>query len=267
MNSGVAALTGNSKVDAIFNAHSHSEYTQDSLGIPIMQSGSNGEFIGHLRFILQDGVVIGYSMDNLTDRDSDLLKGSNDTVQALIDTYVLETEALFNTYIITSEDDFNKYELTDWLAELMRVTTNSDIAFHNSGGTRTDISDGESINLGVLYAIWPFDNIVKTVMLTGSQITAFMATGDGSNYHTIIDTFEPDTLYKVATNDYVFDKPTNPFISGENIINTGLLLRDIAEDELILQSYVYSFFNITNDILSSSLVPPSSSPIYDESTD
>ncbi len=263
LNNGVAALTGDYKVDAIFNAHSHSTYAHTDLGLPIIQSGGYGEYVGYVRFTFFEKDILSYSLENLDLYDSDLFNTPNTAVQNLIDVYQLETNELFNTPIIVAGEDLSQGDLTIWIARLMRITTNSDIAFHNIGGTRTDIEDGVMINLSVLYEVWPFDNVIKTTWLTGAQINAFKA-GAGSFYDTEIDIFDNDTYYKVATNDYVFDKEYYPFINGINSINTGLLLRDIAEDELILQNILYSSFFVTNDILSTSLVleedPPFSSP-------
>ena len=141
----------------------------------------------------------------------------------------------------------------------MRITTGSDIAFHNVGGTRTDIEEDEMITLGVLYQVWPFDNFIKTVWLNGAQINAFKASA-GSFYDTEIEIFDDDTYYLVATNDYVFDKPYYPFVDGVNPVNTGLLLRDIAVSELELQFLIYSSFLVDNDILSSALITESEPP-------
>ncbi len=66
--------------------------------------------------------------------------------------------------------------------------------------------------------------------------------------YTEIPYFEPGILYKVATNDYVFDKTTNPFLDGEQIENTGIILRDLVEDELFLQSAIYDEFLLLNEI-------------------
>ena len=262
INDGVAALSGDYRVDAIFNAHSHSNYAQTNLGIPIIQSGANGEYVGHVRFSFdENGMLSGYYAENLDFYDTDLFHTQNTTVQALIDTYQLETDALFNDPLLVAGDDLSQGELTLWIARLMRITTGSDIAFHNIGGTRTDIEDGDMINLGVLYQVWPFDNIVKTVWLTGAQINSFKA-GPGSFYDTEIEVFDDNTYYKVATNDYVFDKDYYPFVNGEYPENTGLLLRDIAVTELELQAILYDSFLTTNDILSGSLIPDDDQPIF-----
>ncbi len=260
INDGVAALTGDYRVNAIFNAHSHSTYAQVNLGLPVVQSGANGEYVGHVRFTFTDGALTTYSAENLDFYDSVLFHTQNTIVQDLIDTYQLETDSLFNTPILVAGEDLSQGELTLWIAKLMRITTGSDIAFHNIGGTRTDIEDGDMINLGVLYQVWPFDNVVKTTWLKGAQINAFKASA-GSFYDTEITIFDNDTYYKVATNDYVFDKEYYPFVDGLNSVNTGILLRDIAVSELELQYILYSSFLVTNTILSTSLVPEEQPPV------
>ncbi len=266
INDDVAALSGDYRVDAIFNAHSHQNYAFTNLGLPIIQSGANGEYVGHVRFTFDDkGMLSTYSAENLDFYDSDLFYTQNSSVQALIDTYELETDELFNTPIITAGENLSQGELTYWIARLMRITTDSDIAFHNIGGTRTSIDDGDTINLGVLYQVWPFDNVVKTVWLTGSQINAFKA-GDGNYYDTEIAVFDNDTYYKVATNDYVFDKDYYPFVDGLYPENTGLLLRDIAVAELEFQAEIYSSFTVTNTILSPSLIPITDPPVFGQET-
>ncbi len=259
INSGVAALTGDYKVDAVFNAHSHNEYAYTDFGIPVIQSGSNGEYVGHVRLDLDEETITTSSAENLSYYDSALFQAENEEVQNLLDTYLLETDELFNTPILVSGEDLSRDDLSRWLAKLMRITSGSDIAFHNLGGTRTEIDDSEMITLGVLYQVWPFDNIIKTVYLTGAQISSYRITSSDA-FDTDITTFEDDVYYKVATNDYVFDKEYNPFLDGEHPENTGLLLRDIAVSELELQSILNSSFLSSNDILSVSLYPNEENP-------
>ena len=56
------------------------------------------------------------------------------------------------------------------------------------------------------------------------------------------------------------DIVTYPFTSGENIENTGIYIRDIAESKMILQEIMYSTFNINNQILSQSILPAGEQP-------
>lgn len=245
INTAVSELTGQSRIDAIFNGHSHQSYIEGT-NIPVIQSGSNGKYVGHVRFNLVDGEIISYLAENLDMYDDVLLQSENLEVQALIDFYSLQTDELFSTPIITPGEYLSSGDLTTWIASVIKEATASDIAFHNFGGTRRSIDNGEVINLSVLYEVWPFDNVIKTVYLPGSVINDFMSSGNG--YATDITLFEDDVMYKVATNDYIFDKENNPFLTGTNIENTGLLLRDLAVEELTLQSYIYSLFYLNNDI-------------------
>ena len=132
----------------------------------------------------------------------------------------------------------------------MRLATNSDVGFHNLSGTRDVLYSGQEITVASLYSIIPFDNKVKTAVLSGSQIKSFMTTGHGS-FGDIKDgvTFENNQFYKVATNDYIFDQPTNPFIYASNQTDTGILLRDVLETAIRYQAGVYDFFLLDNPLV------------------
>ena len=236
----------NYKVNAIFNGHSHSDYANTSLGIPVIQSGSNGEYVGHVRFEFTDNLLVNHSVENIGYYDNDLLRSSNNVVSEIIAKYQLETDELFNTPIITAGEYLSQNDLSIWIARMMRISTGADIGFQNGGGTRTSIKEDDLITLAVLYQVWPFDNVVKTVYLTGAQIKSQM---NNLIYDTELSNFENDTVYKVATNDYTFDKTSNPFINGTDPFNTGIVLRDLAESELIKQSLVYDLFYVDNEII------------------
>ena len=141
--------------------------------------------------------------------------------------------------------------LTNYMAELIRLASDSDVGFHNSGGTRDYISSGEEITVAKLYAIVPFDNRIKTTYLTGAQIKAFMNSTYGSYNSTRVPNmvFEDDVYYKAATNDYVFDSPSNPFVTGINTEDTGILIRDVLEQVLRNQALTYDYFYLSNPIV------------------
>lgn len=238
--------TGDYKVNAIFNAHSHQEYASISNGVPTLQAKANGERVGFVRIALTDKYQT--QAVNYRSSSSSLFNIEDGNVKALVDGYKAETDVLFQTPIMTNRTYLSKTTLTEWVASVMRVKTNADIAFHNTGGTRVDFYDNETINLAKLYQVLPFDNVVKTVYLDGSQINSLMNRND-LRYSSEITYFQSGTLYKVATNDYVFDKTNDVFIYGDNPSNDGYVLRDIVFDELNLQKEVYSDFIVTNPLL------------------
>ena len=245
LNYNLANLTGLESVDVVFTAHTH-QYKLDSINNTIIiQSGANGQYLGHVRLDMKNRNNSIY--ENLYYHEDfntpDLI------IQNQIDMYKLETDDYFNTTIIQNGSSIDKYTLTYWLADLMKIKTNADIALHNFGGTRDSLNSNEAITLGRLYDIFPFDNIIKTVYLSGSEITRYINNNSDYNaYSTDITCFESNKLYKVATNDYVFDYPLNPFTSGTNQENTGILLRDMVQSELELQAIIYSKFSINNPI-------------------
>lgn len=252
-NQRVAALSGDQAVDVIFNGHSHftyvDSYQRDGLTCYAVQSGSSGESVGYVSFDIDNQNVVNVHASNLNGLYERLLNTPNQVVADLINTYVLQIQPLLEEVIITTGESMSRSDLTYYMSKLMRLSSGADIAFHNYGGTRTDLGYHEDITVATLYEIFPFDNVIKTVYLTGEQIKAFMTTSDGSYYDTKITQFIDDQLYLVATNDYVFDKDYYPFIYGEDIVYTGILIRDILEDALRNMSTAYSYFFLNNDIV------------------
>ena len=66
--------------------------------------------------------------------------------------------------------------LADYLADAIRYNTGADIAFANGGGLRTTIPAGD-ITYGTLYAVWPFNNTLRTLRGSGQQILDALEVG------------------------------------------------------------------------------------------
>lgn len=263
-NQGIAALTGDARVDATFNGHTHQTYvrfeTRPGLDMPVMQSGANGQSLGKLTLKINPmKAVYDYTAVNLNASSDVRLHTENAIVKAVIDEYVEIVEPLLNTVIATSSASYDRYVMTEYMAKLIRIKTEADAAFHNYGGTRADILSGQNITVATLYQIFPFDNKIKTAEILGSSLKTFIAgTGsqnatsyaDGLSYATIID----HEYYLVATNDYIFDQLGHPFIFGINIIDTGILIRDLLEQVMKHQATTYGSFSIAHPILLSSSI-------------
>ncbi len=243
LNYSLSLLSGKERVDAIFNAHSHWLTAESINGVPVIQSRHNGEYVGHIRLYKYGS----FNLENINYHDD--LNIPNVRVQQQIEIYKAETDPIFNKVIIKNRDDTtDRNELSSWIARLMRTKTNADIGFQNYGGTRTYISANEDITLKKLYQIWPFDNVIKTVKLKGSYIKILM-----DNSSLVYDTnliIEDEVEYLVATNDYVFDYEGNQYIfnQGTEHTNTGILLRDLADEELTRQSEIYDYFDVDNPL-------------------
>lgn len=237
----LAKLTGSKKIDLMFNAHTHQRYVNEySNGLLEVQSGSNGRYVGTVRIDLSTGSI---SAKNVNDHEA--LYEADPKVERLINAYKQETDELFNKEIIRSSSYYSQDEIARWLAKVIVKQTGANIAFQNFGGTRADIRPNEALTLGKLFQIFPFDNVIKTVLMDGGKINnikdEYLYSSDGT-------VFQSGKLYLVATNDYVFDK-TDGFYNGTEPKFDGSLLRDIVENELLLQAMVYDKFDINNPIL------------------
>jgi hypothetical protein len=114
--------------------------------------------------------------------------------------------------------------------------------------------NNENITVAKLYKIFPFDNRIKTVEILGSEINQYISSYGGYNdIRPGINSFSPNVYYKVATNDYVFDQESNPFIYGQNIVDTGILIRDILETVMRNQAELGLTFKLSNTIVLASL--------------
>lgn len=247
VNDEVLEFGGDAKVDAIFNSHSHQTFAYVEDQTAIIQSGGYGSHVGEVTFSWDEYGLSGINARNLREYDRSELSEPHPEVKAVIDGYVDETDEIFNDPIIENPVDLGRGELSHWIADLMRHATDADIGIQNDGGTRNAMPSGD-ITLGGLYDIWPFENEIKTVELEGSVVSSLTDAGY-LTHATDISTFEDGSLYKVATNDFVFDQEDNPFLYGENPEETDLYIRDLAEEELRLQSGVYDHFDTDNPFL------------------
>lgn len=248
MNTEIAALQGDQRVDALFNAHSHTTYATRTNGLPTIQAGANGEAVGYLRIYFDDNGVTDYDyrIDDLF--DSAYFQMDDPVIESLVNGFIMETDPILREHLAVSADHYNRLEIAEWMCELITIKTSSAIAFHNySGGIRAEIAKDENIDIYKLYELFPFDNTIKTVTLSGEEINHLIQYS-GYAYFSNVETFIDTEYYKVATNDYIFDKESNPFIDGTDIYAHSTLLRDLIADELRLQRELYDYFDVNNQL-------------------
>lgn len=243
LNSKLANLTGNEKVDAILNAHTHYNYSgyetrSDGTKVPYLQAGSAGQKYGVIKLELDAKTKKVLNATSTTKDNTGTTKDSN--IQTIVDQLKEETSPIFNRILGVAESRVDRYGGADWAATALKEYANTDFAVINIGGIRSQafpIYQGESITVAKIYEIMPFDNVVKTVTLSGSYVMQLFnhsdfvfsanVTESGNSHYINGQAIERNKMYTVATIDYIFDKPSNPFLKGENQVNTGYLFRDV----------------------------------------
>lgn len=253
-NSGLKNLTGNSKIDLIFNAHTHQSYIDlDGNFPPIIQSRANGIEVGYLEVNNVSGVISinEDSIYNYRYQDSASFKTPDATIQAKINTYLEETNRIFKETIINNSYAIQKAEFARWLAKLIAIKTGSDVGTYNSGGVR-DIVPSGPITIEILYKVLPFDNLVKSTNLRGNYVMNEI--NRNPYYKKDSLTIVSNNTYKIVTNEYVFDHEYNSFQYGDGAHIYEGNIRDWVIEELRLQAAAGYTFSLDNPILSTPVV-------------
>ena len=243
-NKALANLTGDSKVDAIVNGHLHLESASfvtstDGRKVPVVQAGSSGECVGVINFEVNQETQSIHN-PTVTTVTMDGSKSTNSKLDKYIDKIVKDTEPFFGRVLGVAGEKISVSAVRLWAPNVVQKYMSVDVAFVNSGGIRADafpINKDEKIDVAKVYQIMPFDNIIKTCELKGSDIRKLVNNSkvmysstvvkDGSMIYINGKELDNDTYYTIATVDYLFDKTEYPFLNGQNIKNEGILYRDL----------------------------------------
>ena len=245
----MATLSGDSRIDAIVNAHTHSSYASsvkrsDGVEIPYLQAGSAGKKYGVIELNIDTSTKQVTGGTAATKNNS----GSKDSnIEKIVSALKEETAPVFERILGIASDTIERYGAADWAATALKDYANVEVGIINIGGIRSQafpIYQGDSITVSKLYEIMPFDNVLKTVDLKGSDLKILINDGtlvksvnvykNNATGEILINglPLEDDRVYSVASIDYIFDNTHYPFYKGENQVNTGILFRDILIDRV-----------------------------------
>lgn len=238
-NNSLSNYQENKLVDVVFNAHRHYKYegTINRAGnhnLIVMQSGSNGSNLGHIKLYLDNYKnIISHEIRQYRS-DDDIFLNSNEEIDLIIDQYYSEISSSYTTALLESINQIPVSNLADYMARISREYTGSDIGLQNSGGTRSVINSGP-ITHADIYEVFPFDNKVMSVEVLGSRLKTYLnRTSDSISYRDGINgiyDLNDNTYYRVAVNEYTYSSSNNPFISGINLIEHP------AQDILVKETF------------------------------
>ena len=244
INQAIADLKDEYQIDAVFNGHTHSTYageTQGSDGIvmPYIQSGSSGSSIGKITLTYNKSTkkVEQCSSENIPVNKS--LSNTNQEIDNIINKHSESISSVINEVIGVAGSHIDRITGARWAVNVIRDYSGCQIGFINSGGIRQaafPMTPDQVITVGKIYEMMPFDNFVKTCVMTTSQVI------DAYNSYDVLhsDNIEvkngklyyngtlcsEDQTFTVAAVDYIFDKEDFPFVKSQNQATTGELFRD-----------------------------------------
>jgi len=261
-----ANLTGNSRIDAIFNGHTHSNdygsISRSGLGLFYAQASSRDfSMLARIKLTFDhqtkqviSGEARTYSIDQLPNSDEE--------IDLLFDYYMNDSVYIgfVNQVLANAQYSFSSSDLAPWAASVIRDYVGIDIGAVNRGGFRVTMEEG-TVTMGDLITIYPFDNVIKTSRMTGQQIYDFylelmyyggdVVFDDGISYsnNTLYINGTPidfEEYYTVGAVDYIFDKPEYDFIEGEDITQTQYFIRDLLVIDLINHTGLFNPYNGTS---------------------
>ena len=243
VNKSLANLTGNKRIDALINGHSHYKYrgyitrSDGSASLPVIQAGANGNALGVIDLYFDKDTKVISSVNAFYNQEQNT--SYDEVVQEIVDNdYELLKDQLEEVYCVSGETVTSTSKLRSWAGSCIQKATDADIAFSNNGGLRNvNLSSNKNITVSDLYEIMPFDNKILIAEVSGYQINSFIDKYSSSNYYSIKKglTIENSysVYYKVAVIDYLGYKSYFPL--GDDYIDSGLLYRDLMGEDLRLR--------------------------------
>ena len=244
-------------IDMIIGGHSHTAlysptYIKNIDGdlVPIVQTGSRGYCLGYAKIKFDKAGKPSFDY-KLIPVDARLDDRVDNQFADIIDDYAAEVNEKMNVvlanapYRISTGNALGNFA-ADGLAWAMKEYHGEevDVAMYNTGGLRASIYAGP-VTLGDIYAVFPFDNTVPVVTLTGAKFKTllekapgklYVSSGvkivkDGSTFTTLTVNGKPiDTNknYKVAIIDYIADNDgyTSIFNNPVSRVNYVEMVRD-----------------------------------------
>lgn len=178
---------GVKNVDLIFTGHTHQIIDAVINGIQVLQGQYNGRSlqVAELTFNNRNTKlekVDGY-VDEIAKRKADL--PINQKVAALVAGYKAELSDILNEFVgktakaLAHDTSAGLTPLGQWTAKTLAEIGKTQIALINGGGIREPLPAGD-ITMGTMYSIFPFDNTLVTMEVTGSMLYKLIEHGLGS---------------------------------------------------------------------------------------
>jgi 5'-nucleotidase len=175
-------------VDMISAGHTHQAMAQDVDGIAIVEAYATGRSFSRVDLTVNrsSGAVVGKKIfqpqDIVPGRYEDRVVRVDAAARAAIAPAVRRAAALKNQPLgVHVETPFARGDQQDETAVADVITDGMlasvpgvDVAFGNGGSLRADIPAGP-LTYGAVYEVYPFDNRLVTIALTGDQLTRIIA--------------------------------------------------------------------------------------------
>ena len=184
----VARQLPSGMVDMISAGHTHQAMAQDVAGVPVVEAYSSGRSFSRVDLTIDrsSGTVVARHIfppqDVVPGRYESRVVTSDAMASAAIAPAVRKALTVKNqplgVYLETPFARGNQQDetaLADLITDGMLASVpGADVAFGNGGSLRADLPAGQ-LTYGSVYEVYPFDNRLVTLTLTGDQLTRIVS--------------------------------------------------------------------------------------------
>ena len=226
-NSRFAALSGDSRIDAIICGHSHTENSEymarsDGYSVPIIQCRGYNSNVGSINIQMKDGKPVSKgTIKHYTSSGY----ASNKEAYDLLYKYYEEIQRAGERVIGYSNNNLSREVLGMMGCAAIQEYTNADFGICNTGGIRSAIYAG-TITYSDVFNVIPFDNTVFVIKIKGSDLNRAI----NSSLYVNIDEIDTSRIYTVAIISYVYENYNGFRSNAIEEADTSVLFRDIVAD-------------------------------------
>jgi 2',3'-cyclic-nucleotide 2'-phosphodiesterase (5'-nucleotidase family) len=243
------------EIRLIIGGHSHTPTGPIWLGQTLVtKTGASGRNVGRVDLDFQNKKLS--HMEGKLIPVKDVPPGAD--VAKILEPYNEKVKIKMGEVIGEATDDVTYSKTTEsplanMIADAFREKGKTQIAIHNVGGIRANISKGK-VTWGSIFEVLPFQNTMVTLKLTGAQLKKTLEQGTGnvavSGIRVQFDRKRPaggrllwastlegaplddSKLYSLTTNDFVLagGDGFTEFAKGTDIVDSGFYLRDAFVD-------------------------------------
>ncbi len=194
-------------VDVIVGGHDHELFTDPLVenGVMIVQAGEHSEYLGRLDLEVSDdkAKLIRYKVYPITpDLPEDRI------AKARLDSYLSRLSEMGREVIGEALTELNgrrevirrkESNFGDFVADMIRERFSTDVVLINAGSFRASLQPG-AITVNNVHEVFPYDNTLVTIEVTGAVIREALETGLQKNPEA-----NPGAFLQVAGLRYVID--------------------------------------------------------------
>jgi 2',3'-cyclic-nucleotide 2'-phosphodiesterase (5'-nucleotidase family) len=207
------------EIDAIISGHNHGgqQEVKDVDGRICVKVRAYGRELGRLdlRVDVPAKKIVSYNWQRIP-IDARTIP-PDQAVATLVEEWEAKVTDVVDVPIGVSKRTFARHELQSLIEQVMRETTNADLAYMNLGGIRDALPQGQLLARHI-WNIMPFDNLIVTGKVWGKQIPEEAARGRQ---------IDPEKEYRFVTNNFIAGQWED---LGLEFPETGPPIRDVFID-------------------------------------